>query len=155
MPDHPGQLLIIRTNLQNPEYTFFHMPDNENIRIDKFLWAVRIFKTRSLASEACRKGKVIINNVQVKPSRIAIAGETISVKKLPLIYKYLIIKLIENRVSAREVPFYINDITPEEEKARLINKDLSEFGYRDKGTGRPTKKERRTIDKLKKDHDNS
>ena len=129
------------------------MSRNENIRIDKFLWAVRIFKTRSLASEACRKGKVIINNVQVKPSHALTAKETILVKKLPLIYSYIVIVPIENRVSAKMVHLYLKDITPDEEKAKLINRELAGFGYRDKGTGRPTKKERRNIDRLKKDLD--
>jgi ribosome-associated heat shock protein Hsp15 len=124
------------------------MSGNDKIRIDKFLWAVRIFKTRSLASEACRKGRIIINNVQVKPSRIVTANETIIVKKLPLIFSYSIIEPIENRVSAKLVHHYINDITPEEEKAKMVNKELSGFGFRNKGTGRPTKKERRNIDKL-------
>jgi ribosome-associated heat shock protein Hsp15 len=125
------------------------MSGNENIRIDKFLWAMRIFKTRSLASEACRKGKIIVNNIQVKPSRIITVNETILVKKLPVIYTYLVIEPIENRVAAKMVNLYINDITPETEKAKLINRELADFGYRGKGTGRPTKKERRTIDRLK------
>jgi ribosome-associated heat shock protein Hsp15 len=130
------------------------MSGNENIRIDKFLWAVRIFKTRSLASEACRKGKIIINNIQVKPSRIISAGETILVKKLPLTYSYYAIVPLENRVSAKTVHLYVNDTTPEDEKAKLMNRELEGFGYRDKGAGRPTKKERRTIDRLKEDRDN-
>ena len=125
------------------------MPRNENIRIDKFLWAVRIFKTRRLASEACRKGRIIINNIQVKPSRIVTAGETLIVKKLPLVFSYSVIEPIENRVSAKLVHLYINDITPEEEKAKMLNKELSGFGYKNKGAGRPTKKERRNIDRLK------
>jgi ribosome-associated heat shock protein Hsp15 len=125
------------------------MSGNENIRIDKFLWAMRIFKTRSLASEACRKGKIIVNNIQVKPSRIITVNETILVKKLPVIYTYLVIEPIENRVAAKMVNLYINDITPETEKAKRINRELADFGYRGKGTGRPTKKERRTIDRLK------
>jgi ribosome-associated heat shock protein Hsp15 len=129
------------------------MSRNENIRIDKFLWAVRIFKTRSLASEACRKGKVKINNVQVKPSRILTEQETIIVKKPPLIYSYIVIEPIENRVSAKLVHLFINDITPDEEKAKILNRELAVFVNRDKGTGRPTKKERRNIDRLKKDLD--
>jgi ribosome-associated heat shock protein Hsp15 len=124
------------------------MSGKENIRIDKFLWAVRIFKTRSLASEACRKGKIIINNLQVKPSRIITANETIIVKKLPLVYSYSVVEPIENRVSAKLVHLYVNDITPEEERAKLLNTELSGFGYRNKGSGRPTKKERRNIDRL-------
>ena len=127
------------------------MPKNENIRIDKFLWAVRIFKTRSLASEACLKGRIIINDIQVKPSRTIKANETIIVKKLPVIYTYIILEPIENRVGAKLVPEYLKDITSDEEKAKLTNKDLTLYGYRDKGTGRPTKKERRNIDRLKED----
>jgi len=131
------------------------MSRNENIRIDKFLWAVRIFKTRSLASEACRKGKVIINNLQVKPSHVLTAKETILVKKNPLIYSFIVIEPIENRVSAKLVHLYIKDITPDEQRAKLINRELAGFGYRDKGTGKPTKKERRNIDRLKKDLDHT
>jgi ribosome-associated heat shock protein Hsp15 len=129
------------------------MPQKENIRIDKFMWAVRIFKTRSLASEACRKGRIIINNIQVKPSRVVTANETIIVKKLPSVFTYSVIEPIENRVSAKLVNLYVNDLTPEEEKAKLLNRELSGFGYRDKGTGRPTKKERRNIERLKEDLD--
>ena len=129
------------------------MPGNENIRIDKFLWAVRIFKTRSLASEACRKGRVIINNIQVKPSRVITANETIVIKKLPVIYTVIVIDPIENRVAAKMVHLHINDITPDEEKEKLTNRDLGGFGFRDKGAGRPTKKERRTIDRVKNDFD--
>jgi ribosome-associated heat shock protein Hsp15 len=127
---------------------------NENIRIDKFLWAIRIFKTRSLASEACRKGKVIINDIQAKPSRIITANETIIVKKLPLIYRYTVIEPIENRVSAKLVHLYVKDTTPEDEKAKLLNGELAGFGYRERGTGRPTKRERRNIDRLKNELDN-
>lgn len=129
------------------------MPGNENIRIDKFLWAVRIFKTRSLASEACRKGRIIINNIQVKPSRIISPNETVVIKKLPVIYTIIVKEAIENRVAAKMVSLYITDITPDEEKEKLTNRDLAGFGHRDKGTGRPTKKERRTIDRVKKDLD--
>jgi ribosome-associated heat shock protein Hsp15 len=130
------------------------MSKNENIRVDKFLWAVRIFKTRSLASEACQKGRVIINNIQVKPSRTITANEIIVVKKLPVIYSYIILEPIENRVGAKLVPEYLKDITPDEEKDKLTNRELKFYGYRDKGTGRPTKKERRNIDKLKEGLDN-
>lgn len=131
------------------------MAEDRNIRIDKFLWSVRIFKTRSLASEACRKGRIIINNIQVKPSRIVLAGETIIVKKLPLIFTYVVLEPIENRISAKIVPIHIKDITSDEEKAKLLNRDLTGFGFRDKGAGRPTKRERRTIDRLKNDLDHS
>jgi ribosome-associated heat shock protein Hsp15 len=129
------------------------MSRNDEIRIDKFLWAVRIFKTRSNASEACRKGRILIDDIQVKPSRIIKEKETVIVKKLPVIYSYRIIQAIENRVAAKMVHLYIEDITPEAERAKLINREIGSFGYRFKGTGRPTKRERRNIDRLKEDLD--
>ena len=95
------------------------MTDNKNIRIDKFLWSVRIYKTRSIASDECRKGRIIINNIQVKPSRIVIKNEIITVKKPPVIYSYRVIEPIENRVSAKLVEQFIEDLTPEEEKVKL------------------------------------
>ena len=119
------------------------------IRIDKYLWAVRIYKTRSIASDECRKGRIIINNVSVKPSRNVEAGEIITVKKPPVSYRYRVIGVIENRISAKLVSQFIDDITPEDEKQKL---DFSAKGgtfYRDKGAGRPTKKDRRTIDRFK------
>jgi ribosome-associated heat shock protein Hsp15 len=124
------------------------MSANNSIRIDKFLWAVRIFKTRSIAAEECRKGRIIINNVQVKPSRIICPDEIIIVRKLPVTYTFRIIEPIENRVAAKLVPGYIEDLTPEEEKLKLEIKQSGLNGYRLKGTGRPTKKERRNLDRL-------
>lgn len=129
------------------------MADNNPIRIDKFLWSVRIYKTRSIASDECRKGRIFINNVQVKPSRVIYKYETIIVKKPPVVYTYKVIEPIENRVSAKLVEKFIEDMTPEEEKAKLDVKQTIGIIYRDKGTGRPTKKERRLIDKLKEDSD--
>jgi ribosome-associated heat shock protein Hsp15 len=127
------------------------MEENKNIRIDKFLWSVRLYKTRSIASDECRKGRIIINNIQVKPSRLVVKDEMIIVKKLPVIYTYRVIEPIENRVSAKLVQQFIEDLTSEEEKSKLNIKQLSGIVYRDKGTGRPTKKERRLIDKLRDD----
>jgi ribosome-associated heat shock protein Hsp15 len=127
------------------------MEDNNTIRIDKFLWSVRLYKTRSIASDECRKGRILINNIQVKPSRIVTKNETIIVKKPPINYSYRIIEPIENRVSAKLVELYIEDLTPGEEKAKLDLKLAGGLVYRDKGTGRPTKKERRLIDKLNDD----
>ena len=129
------------------------MGDNINVRIDKFLWAVRLFKTRSIAADECRKGRIIINNIQVKPSRIILKNETITVKKLPVIYSIRVIEPIENRVSAKLVELYVEDLTTSEEKAKLNIKQTGGIIYRDKGTGRPTKKERRLIDKLREDSD--
>src|SRR5664279_4306210 len=127
------------------------MPDNKHIRIDKFLWSVRIYKTRSIASDECRKGRIIINDIQVKPSRPVIKNEIIIVKKPPVIYSYKVIEPIENRVSAKLVEQFVIDLTPEEEKAKLSISKATGVIYRDKGTGRPTKKERRQIDRVKDD----
>ena len=127
------------------------MPDNKTIRIDKFLWSVRIYKTRSIASDECRKGRIIINDIQVKPSRIVVKNEIITVKKPPVIYSYRVIEPIENRVSAKLVEQFIEDLTPEAEKAKLNIRDSVGIIHRDKGTGRPTKKERRQIDRVKDD----
>ncbi len=125
------------------------MPDHNTIRIDKFLWSVRIYKTRSIASEECRKGRIIINDVQVKPSRIIVKNEIIYVKKPPVIFSYRVIEPIENRVSAKLTEQFIEDITPEAEKTKLNIRDSIGIIHRDKGMGRPTKKERRQIDRIK------
>jgi ribosome-associated heat shock protein Hsp15 len=127
------------------------MSDKKEIRIDKFLWSARIYKTRSIASDECRKGRIIIKDIQVKPSRVVIANEIIIVKKPPVIYTYRIIEPIENRVSAKLVEQFIEDLTPEPEKAKLNIRGSVGIIHRDKGTGRPTKKERRQIDRIKDD----
>jgi ribosome-associated heat shock protein Hsp15 len=125
------------------------MPEIKNIRIDKFLWSVRIYKTRSIASDECRKGRIIIGEVQVKPSRVVLANEIITVKKPPVVYSYRVIEPIENRVSAKLVTNFIEDLTPDDEKAKLNIRDSIGIVYREKGTGRPTKKERRQIDSIR------
>ena len=127
------------------------MPDKKEIRIDKFLWSVRLYKTRSIASDECRKGRIVINNIQVKPSRAVEKNEVITVKKPPVSYTYRIIEPIENRVGAKLVANFIEDLTPDEEKAKLEISNSGGTVYRDKGTGRPTKKERRLIDRIKDD----
>ena len=127
------------------------MERQSEIRIDKFLWAVRIYKTRSIASDECRKGRILISGIQVKPSRSITKDEIIVVRKPPVNYTYRVIEPIENRVSAKLVSKFVEDLTPEEEKLKL---DLSHSGatfHRDKGTGRPTKKERRLIDRFQDD----
>ena len=127
------------------------MERQSEIRIDKFLWAVRIYKTRSIASDECRKGRILISGIQVKPSRSITKDEIIVVRKPPVNYTYHVIEPIENRVSAKLVSKFVEDLTPEEEKLKL---DLSHSGatfHRDKGTGRPTKKERRLIDRFQDD----
>ncbi len=131
------------------------MEDSGNIRIDKFLWAARIYKTRSIASEECRKGRILINEVQVKPSRMILPGEIIIVKKPPVTYKFRVIEPAGNRVSAKLVGKLIEDLTPEEEKIKTDIRQPSPGGYRPRGTGRPTKKERRLIDRLRDDVDDT
>jgi len=117
-------------------------------RIDKYLWSVRIFKTRALAAEACKKGRVLIHQMSVKPSRTINGGDIIQVKKLPVIYTYRVLDPIQNRIGAKLVSTYLEDITPQEELDKLkIQDDF--FFKREKGTGRPTKKDRRILDKLK------
>jgi ribosome-associated heat shock protein Hsp15 len=127
------------------------MADNKTIRIDKFLWSVRIYKTRSIASDECRKGRIFINDAQVKPSRTVLKDEIIVVKKPPVIFLYKVIEPIENRVSAKLVGQFIEDLTPAEEKAKLDIRQSVGIVFRDKGTGRPTKKERRLIDRIQDD----
>ncbi|HOW08417.1 MAG TPA: RNA-binding S4 domain-containing protein [Bacteroidales bacterium] len=122
------------------------MPETKAVRIDKFLWSVRIYKTRTIATEACKKGRIIINDIQVKPSRIISAGEIIVVKKPPVSFTFRVIEPVENRVGAKLAGNYVEDLTPEEEKQKLEFKNAGFSGYREKGTGRPTKKERRDLD---------
>ncbi len=120
----------------------------ENARIDKWLWAVRIYKTRSQASEACRKGRIVINGIQVKPSRIIKTGDTVLIRKPPVVYTYRVRGLLQKRQSASLAREYYEDLTSVEELNKLkINEQI--FFGRNKGTGRPTKKERRILDKLR------
>jgi ribosome-associated heat shock protein Hsp15 len=126
------------------------MPEESQKRIDKYLWAIRLYKTRSLATEACKKGKILIDGVQVKASRLAKQGDKLEVKKLPVVYSYIIKDFPKSRVAAKLLPDFVQDITSPEELKKLEQND-SFFIKRDRGTGRPTKKERRTIDKLRED----
>lgn len=120
----------------------------DKVRIDKWLWSVRLFKTRSLATEACSKGWVLINGMPAKPSKELTGSETITVRKPPVIYTYKIKQLVNNRLPAKLVPNHIEDLTSVEELDKLkVNESF--FVQRDRGTGRPTKKERRVIDKLR------
>ena len=118
----------------------------EGIRIDKWLFAVRLYKTRSLASEECRKGKVTINGMNVKPSREIKEGETIQLRRPPITRTYKVIALTENRMSAKLVPEFMVETTPASELEILeVQKNMSIYN-RERGTGRPTKKERRDLD---------
>jgi len=117
------------------------------VRIDKYLWAVRLYKTRTLATEACKKGKITVDDMPAKPSRNITAGDVIEVKKMPVVYSYRVLDPIEKRVGARIVEKYVEDITPQEELQKLEMED-DFFIKRDRGTGRPTKKERRLLDDI-------
>ncbi len=123
----------------------------DEVRIDKFLWAVRIFKTRSKAADACKKGRISIDGIEVKPSRTVKPGDIIKVKRSPVVYTYKIIALLHNRVSAKLVAGYVENLTPQDELDKLEINKFGGFYYRDKGSGRPTKKERRIIDSINLD----
>ncbi len=120
----------------------------EEIRIDKWLWAMRIFKTRSDAAEACRTNRVTINGGYTKPSREVKAGDVVAVKKMPVTYSFRVIEPVSSRQPAKNVPLYMENITPQEELDKLNIPREVIFIHRDRGTGRPTKKERRAIDSL-------
>ncbi len=120
----------------------------DDIRLDKYLWAVRIFKTRSDAADAIRNNRVLVNDAYCKPSREVKIGDRIAVKKMPVTYQYKVVELVSSRQPAKNVPLYCLNITPEEELAKLNTPRETIFVFRDRGTGRPTKKERRDLDSL-------
>ncbi|MEE0860842.1 MAG: RNA-binding S4 domain-containing protein [Paludibacteraceae bacterium] len=116
------------------------------VRIDKFLWAMRIYKTRSIAADACKNGRITMNGVQLKPSRTFHVGDTFSVRKGPITYTYRILQLCQNRLGAKLVPEYLRDITSPAQLELLELARLAGQSGRDRGTGRPTKKDRRDIE---------
>lgn len=118
----------------------------EEVRIDKFLWAVRLFKTRSLASEECKKGRVLINEQQVKSSRTLKAGEVFQVKRPPITYTYKVIQVADKRMGAKLVPGFLEDITTDDQKELLELQKINVTLNRQKGLGRPTKRDRRKIE---------
>lgn len=120
--------------------------ENVATRIDKWLWAVRIFKTRTDASEACKKGRILVNDNPAKPSKEIKEGDIVSVRKPSVNYLYKVLGLIENRQPAKNVYLYAENITPQEELDLLNVQRSTLFVQRDRGAGRPTKKERRDID---------
>ncbi len=120
----------------------------EDIRLDKYLWAVRIFKTRSDAADAIRNNRVLVNDAYCKPSREVKIGDRITVKRMPVLYQYKVVELVSSRQPAKNVPLYCLNITPEEELQKLSTPRETIFVFRDRGTGRPTKKERRELDTL-------
>ena len=126
------------------------MPSEAHTRADKFLWCVRIFKTRSLSAEACGKGRVSINGIAVKASHNVKEGDVITVRKPPVSYTYKVAGFPSSRTSPKLVSGFITDLTPEEELEKLKVQETF-FVKRDRGTGRPTKKDRRTMDNLRSD----
>jgi ribosome-associated heat shock protein Hsp15 len=118
----------------------------ETFRIDKWLWAVRLFKTRSLATEACSKGHVYIGDIAVKPSRLVKAGDVIRIRKVPIYRSYKVLGLIGKRISAKEVSAFMIEVTPQSELDILKNQQDMQWISRERGSGRPTKKDRRELD---------
>ena len=121
----------------------------DTVRIDKFLWSVRIYKTRTIAAEECDKHRVLVNGAAVKPSRNVKAGDKLTVKKLPVVYTYDVIQPIDKRQPASLVKNYIVDTTTRDELDKIKMSRMTAFVQRDRGTGRPTKRERREIEKAK------
>ena len=115
-------------------------------RIDKWLWAARIFKTRSIAADACKNGRVTLNGMNMKPSRTIKEGEVVSVKKPPVTYSFKVLKAIEQRVGAKLLPEIYENVTDPKQYELLQMSRISGFIDRAHGTGRPTKKERRALD---------
>ena len=121
---------------------------SEIARIDKWLWAARIFKTRSIAVDACKNGRVTIGGVNVKPSHTVKAGEVVSVRKPPVTYSFKILKTIEQRVGAKLPPEIYENVTPPDQYELLEMSRISGFVNRARGMGRPTKKDRRALDEF-------
>lgn len=116
-----------------------------DVRVDKWLWAVRVFKTRSIATDAVKKGRVMVNDVLVKPSRTLKPGDVVKVRKPPVTYSFRVVQLVQNRLGAKLVPDYMENITPQSELDMLDIVRISGFIDRRKGLGRPTKREGRDL----------
>ncbi len=120
----------------------------DEVRIDKWMWATRIFKTRTIASDACKKNRVSVGNVNVKPSRMIKAGDIISVRKPPVTYSFRVLDVTEKRMGAKLVPQYMENITPPSQYEVLEMNKISGFVDRARGLGRPTKKDRRELEQF-------
>ena len=120
----------------------------EEVRIDKYLWSIRVYKTRSEATDACKGGKIRLNGGDVKPSKTVKVGDVLVARKGPVTYTYRILQLIDKRQGAKLVPNYAENLTPQEELDKLRAPVETFFLKRDRGTGRPTKKDRRQMDSL-------
>lgn len=117
------------------------------MRVDKWLWAMRIYKTRSIATDACKNNRISVNGQLVKAAKEVKTGDEVRVKKMPVVYSYKIVDLPKSRQGAANVPLFMHNTTPQNELDKLDQK-IAVFVKRDKGTGRPTKRERREIDFL-------
>ena len=117
-------------------------------RLDKWLWAARIFKTRSIAADACKNGRITMGGVKQKASKMIKEGDVIEVRKPPITYAFKVLKAIQNRVGAKLVPEVLENVTPKEQLELLEMNRISGFVGRARGTGRPTKKERRDLDEF-------
>lgn len=120
----------------------------KEVRIDKWLWATRVFKTRTIATDACKKGRVTIAGMNVKPSRPIKIGEIVCVKKSPITYSFLVKDIAENRMGAKLVPQYLENVTTPDQYELLEMVRISGFINRQKGLGRPTKKDSRELSKF-------
>ncbi len=118
------------------------------VRIDKWMWATRIFKTRTVAADACKKGRVMIKGVNVKPSHMIKVGETIQVRKPPITFSFKVLALAENRMGAKLVPDFMENVTTPDQYEILEMNKISGFVNRARGLGRPTKKERRDLEQF-------
>ena len=125
------------------------MAEKHNTRIDMWLWAVRIFKTRAQAAEACAGGKVKVGGTAVKASRKIQPGETLLVRKGVIKYMYKVLKIAEKRMGVKLIIDFVEDLTPDDERAKLKSSHKQPLQTREKGQGRPTKRERRNMDKFR------
>ena len=124
---------------------------NTEARVDKWLWSARIFKTRAIAAAACKKGQITLRGAQLKPSRLIKVGDVIEVRKPPVTYSFKVLQAIERRVGAKLIPEILEDVTPPQQYELLEMSKISGFVNRAKGTGRPTKKDRRSLDEFTQD----
>lgn len=122
-------------------------------RVDKWLWTMRVFKTRSIATDACRKGRVNIGGVAVKPARMIKPGDVVEVRKPPVTYSFRVLQVCGNRLGAKLVPEYLENITPQSQYDLLEMTKISGFVDRRKGLGRPTKRDARNLKSFREEAD--
>lgn len=121
------------------------------VRVDKWIWAMRVFKTRTAATEACKKGRVSVGGVPVKPSRLVKEGDVVDVKKPPVTYSFRVKRVTQNRLGAKLVEDYLENITPRSQYELLEMARISGFVDRQKGLGRPTKRDSREMNRFKEE----